>query len=202
MPSRCISRRSSNRWSNDDYGNTVYKTAVFKDKDGSHRRCPQFLHRQHHRQSTASHRRSLRDQAHLERCGVQGRCRAHECWRRWRCCRVRRRRRWRSACRWSPVPVARSAGGRRCRSRRSGGPGAGAAGRAGGPGAGAGPGAPVVVPAVPVLPHLVRWPLRQVAVESEVPLQPCRAASRSQPQWQGVHRQRRNQRARGHRVSR
>src|SRR5436190_13689565 len=24
-----------NRWSNDDYGNTVYKTAVFKDKDGS-----------------------------------------------------------------------------------------------------------------------------------------------------------------------
>jgi len=24
-----------NRWSNDDYGNTVYKTAVFKDKDGT-----------------------------------------------------------------------------------------------------------------------------------------------------------------------
>jgi hypothetical protein len=24
-----------NRWSNDDYGNTVYKTSVFKDKDGS-----------------------------------------------------------------------------------------------------------------------------------------------------------------------
>src|SRR4029077_6207270 len=24
-----------NRWSNDDYGNTVYKTSVFKDKDGT-----------------------------------------------------------------------------------------------------------------------------------------------------------------------
>jgi len=26
---------STNKWSNDDYGNTVYKTAVFKDKDGT-----------------------------------------------------------------------------------------------------------------------------------------------------------------------
>ena len=25
----------TNKWSNDDYGNTVYKTAVFKDKDGT-----------------------------------------------------------------------------------------------------------------------------------------------------------------------
>ena len=24
-----------NRWSNDDYGNTVYKTSVFNDKDGT-----------------------------------------------------------------------------------------------------------------------------------------------------------------------
>ena len=83
------------KWSNDDYGNGVYKTSVFHDKDGSVTGVPNsyIVINDWNR-----HRRSLRGQAHLERCGVQGRYRAHECWRRRRCCWIRwnrRRRSWR-----------------------------------------------------------------------------------------------------------
>ena len=88
-----------NRWSNDDYGNTVYKTSVFNDKDGTITGVSNSYIVNERRNR---HRRSLRGQAHLERCGVQGRYRAHECWRRWWCCWVRRLRRWRRPS-WLPV---------------------------------------------------------------------------------------------------
>jgi cell migration-inducing and hyaluronan-binding protein len=58
-----------NRWSNDDYGNTVYKTSVFKDKDGTITGVPN---------STIVNITGIdvddacEVQAHLERCGVQG----------------------------------------------------------------------------------------------------------------------------------
>ena len=66
------------KWSNDDYGNTSYKTSVFHDKDGSISGVPNSYIVINDRNR---HRRSLRGQAHLERCGVQGRYRAHDCWR-------------------------------------------------------------------------------------------------------------------------
>ena len=75
-----------NKWSNDDYGNGSYKTAVFHDKDGSVSGVPNSYIVIN---GGIARRRSLRGEAHLERCGVQGRCRAHDCWR-------RRRRWWRS----------------------------------------------------------------------------------------------------------
>ena len=131
-----------NRWSNDDYGNTVYKTSVFNDKDGTITGVANsyIVNERRNRR-----RRSLRGQAHLERCGVQGRCRAHECWRRWWCCWVRRlRRRRRSSGAGGP-----GAGGPGAGPARAAAPGAGAAGpgAAAPSAAGAGPGAGAPRPA-------------------------------------------------------
>ncbi len=135
------------KWASDNGGSSSYKTAAYRDKDGSLGLGPQFLRypqRRRERQHRSRHS-GLRDQAHLECGGVQRRRRAHD----YRGCR--RRRSWR----WVPVLVgqaqrlvalavpvrlqeAPAAAG-------PGGPGAAAGpgmavGRAGGPGAG--PGAP------------------------------------------------------------
>ena len=126
---------------------------------------------------------------------MQGRCRAHECWRRRWCCWIRRLRRRRRP-REPAVPVVAAV-------------------------------LPVPVGPVPV-PHEPQLPVpvpgaaaarlgaagparcRQTSCSpvAHCPRRwsnqryPCtfRAASRSQPQWQGVHRQRGNQRTSRHRV--
>ena len=43
-----------NRWSNDDYGNTVYKTSVFNDKDGTITGVPNSYIVNTHRRSTST----------------------------------------------------------------------------------------------------------------------------------------------------
>ncbi len=175
-----------------------------------HHRCPQFLHRNERRNR---HRRSLRGQAHLERRGVHGRCRAHECWRRWWCCWVRRirRRRRSSWCRWSSWWRRRSWCRRsswwrrrswcrrcRCRSRTSRGSRRWRRrSRCSCPqrcGCWSWRRRPQARCDTCCLCHCPRWWSNQ--------RYPCafRAASRSQPQWQGVHRGRGNQRTSGHRV--
>ena len=161
-----------NRWSNDDYGNTVYKTSVFNDKDGTITGVPNSYI------------------VNITGIDVDEACEVKPTWNAAVCKGdIGRmnvgggggavgfggfgggRRSW---CRWS-----------RCRSRTS---------RSSRPW----PPDVVQVPPEPLLP-LLPLPLPQVAVESEVP-RTFRAASRSQPQWQGVHRQRGNQRTSGHRV--
>ena len=169
-----------NRWSNDDYGNTVYKTSVFNDKDGT---------------ITGVANSYI---VNITGIDVDEACEVKPTWNAVVCkgdigrmnvgggggaVRVRRRRR--SSCRWS-----------RCRSRtrRSSRP----------------------------------WRRRYLRTGRSCwswrrcPRSRCcctcclcycprwwsnqryrctfRAASRSQPQWQGVHRQRGNQRTSGHRV--
>jgi hypothetical protein len=117
-----------NRWSNDDYGNTVYKTSVFKDKDGTITGVANSYIVNSHRNRR---RRSLRGQAHLERCGVQGRYRRMNVG----AVVVLSGRRLRAAALWC-----------------------GGAPRAGGPGAaGRGAGAPGAGAARPCLCHCPRW---------------------------------------------
>ena len=173
------------KWSNDDYGKYGLQDCGVQRQGRLHHRGPQFLHRHQHRNRT--HRRSLRGQAHLERCRVQGRYRAHECWRRWWCGVVAAALAVLAVVLPEPAVLADRA-----------------------PRAAVGPGA------VPVLAQTcARWRVPAVLVQGPllVALAPgggrtggrrctCAAASRSQPQWQGVHRQRGNQGRRRYRVSR
>ena len=164
------------KWSNDDYGNAVYKTAVFHDKDGSVGGVPNSYI--------------------LINDGVNDASQSTK------------------ACEIKPTWNAAVCKGDVGRMNVGGGGGAGGGGRGGGgPGGGALP-----VPAVPAAPRRRRSCRRSWCVPP-VPLPrrrwslahawwsrsvasggACRsAASRSQPQWQGVHRHRGNQRTSRHR---
>ena len=164
-----------NRWSNDDYGNTVYKTSVFNDKDGTITGIPN------------SYIVNITGIDVDEACEVKPTWNAAVCkgdvgrmtvgggggavgfggfggggsWCRWSRCRSRRR-------------SSRRAGAAGCRCWSCAAPQAGCC--------------------TCCLCYCPRWWSNQ-----RYPCT-CRAASRSQPQWQGVHRQRRNQRTSGHRV--
>ena len=178
-----------NRWSNDDYGNTVYKTSVFKDKDGTITGTPNSYIVN---VTGIDADKNCEAKLHLERRCVQGRCRAHECWRRWWRCWVRRLRRRRSSWRRWSSRCGRSSWWRRsrcrCTSRSS------------------------RLLAPPVLAQVLRSRCCSTCCCSCLSFRlprwwsnqrdACtfRAASRSQPQRQGVHRRRGNQRNSGQRV--
>ena len=184
---------NNRKWASDNGGSTSYKTAAYRDKDGSLGCRSQFLrHHPRRRQRQRRRRRGrLRDQAHLERGRVQGRRRAHEyrrprrrSWRRW----------WESRRSW-PWWTWRTCRSRRWRTGRGAAPGApGAA-----PAAGAAAGAPLPVLARARLPVRARSRSWCPGWSRRCPCRSSSAACRAQPQWQGVHRHRRHQRTRRYR---
>jgi cell migration-inducing and hyaluronan-binding protein len=165
-----------NRWSNDDYGNTVYKTSVFNDKDGT---------------ITGVANSYI---VNITGIDVDDACEVKPTWNA-------------AVCKGDIGRMTVGGGGgavgfggfgggaRGGGAPRAGGPGAAgpgaAAGRGGAPAARAGgAGAPAAAP--------VTFAIAPGGGRIRGTRCTCRAANRSQPQWQGVHRQRCNQRASGH----
>ena len=159
-----------NRWSNDDYGNTVYKTSVFNDKDGT---------------ITGVANSYI---VNITGIDVDEACEVKPTWNA-------------AVCKGDIGRMTVGGGGGAV---GFGGFGGGVGGAAGAGGPGAGPvRAALVLAQVPAQAVLLRtcclcycprwWSNQRYRCT-------FRAASRSQPQWQGVHRQRCNQRASGHRV--
>ena len=140
-----------NRWSNDDYGNTVYKTSVFNDKDGTITGVPNSYI------------------VNITGIDVDEACEVKPTWNAVVCKGDVGRMNVGGG--GGAVGFGGFGGG----GPRAGGPGAGPA-RGGAPGPGAagpaGPELPVLaqVPPEPVLLHLLPLLLPQVVVESEVPL--------------------------------
>ena len=140
-----------NRWSNDDYGNTVYKTSVFNDKDGTITGVPNSYI------------------VNITGIDVDEACEVKPTWNAVVCKGDIGRMNVGGG--GGAVGFGGFGGGG---GPGAGGPGAGPA-RAGAPGAGAAaPGLRVLVlaqvPPEPLLLHLLSLPLPQVVVESEVPL--------------------------------
>ena len=167
-----------NRWSNDDYGNTVYKTSVFNDKDGT---------------ITGVANSYI---VNITGIDVDEACEVKPTWNAVVCKGDVGRMNVGGG--GGAVGFGGGGGG----GPRAGGPGAGPA-RGGAPGPGAAPGRRCWswrrcprrrCCCTCCLCYCPRWWSNQ--------RYRCtfRAASRSQPQWQGVHRQRCNQRTSGHRV--
>ena len=160
-----------NRWSNDDYGNTVYKTSVFNDKDGTITGVPNSYI------------------VNITGIDVDEACEVKPTWNA-------------AVCKGDIGRMNVGGGGGAVGFGGFGGGGGLLARSSRGPGAGP-PVLPVLAQAAPgrrcsrcsgCLRHCPRWWSNQ--------RYPCAfgAASRSQPQWQGVHRRRGNQRASRHRV--
>ena len=172
-----------NRWSNDDYGNTVYKTSVFNDKDGT---------------ITGVANSYI---VNITGIDVDEACEVKPTWNAVVCKGDVGRMNVGGG---GGAVGFGGGGGARAGGPRAGGPGAGPA-RGGAPGPGAG------APRAGGCWSWRRCPRSRCCCTCCRGYCPrwwsnqryrctCRAASRSQPQWQGVHRQRGNQRTSGHRV--